>query len=55
MAERPNMIIKGFPADLKDAIKIIAKNQGISMSAFIKTKMREIVNSCPDHMKVKHD
>jgi predicted DNA-binding protein len=37
---------------LKKDLKNIAKNTGITMASFIKSKLREIVDSYPEQMKI---
>lgn len=37
---------------LKAELKVIAKNSGVSLSAYLKPKLREIINACPESMRI---
>ena len=43
--------VRGVPKTLKQAIENIAKNEGTTMSAWVKQQIRPIVNSYPENMK----
>lgn len=47
--------IKGVPTNLKKDLKTISKNSGLTMTAFIKQKLRQIVESSPEQMKVRRE
>jgi len=49
--ERSKIILKGVPNQLKNDLKIISKNNGLTMSGYIKSKLREIVESCPPNLR----
>lgn len=43
--------IRYYNAGIYDHLKNIAKNTGITLSSLIKTHLRSIVDSYPEHMK----
>ena len=47
--------IKGVPPNLKMDLKTISKNSGLTMTAFIKQKLRQVVDSAPEHLKVRRE
>lgn len=49
--ERDELRLKGVSKSLKAEIRNISKNSGVTMSGFLKTKIREIVESYPPHMR----
>lgn len=47
----PELRIQGVSATTHDQLKNIAKNSGVTISAFLRPKLKDILNSYPDRMK----
>jgi hypothetical protein len=48
---RKEFRVKGVSNQLFDDVRTISKNMGITMSGFLKAKIREVVDSTPDHLR----
>lgn len=53
MAKQNEIRITNVPSDIKNDLENIAGNMGISLSAMLKPKLREIRDSYSDKMKKK--
>lgn len=53
MASEEDIYIKNVPHNLKEDIKTIAENLGITMSQLLKPKLREIRDSYPPDLRIK--
>jgi predicted DNA-binding protein len=47
--------IRRFSPTLKNDLKNISKNTGISMASFVKAKLREIADAYPTQMKIRRE
>jgi len=47
----PKLVIYGISPNLKNQLCNICKNIGVTSSSFLKTKIRDIVDSYPEEMK----
>ena len=47
--------ITGVPKDVKDRLKVICKNLGVSESQLIRLKFDSIIESFPDKLKINLD
>ena len=47
--------VRGVPGKLKNQLKTIAENKGITLSAFVRPALRKLVESQPEHLKIKRD
>jgi hypothetical protein len=50
--ERSEIRLKGVSNQLKHDLTNISKNTGLTLSGFVKSKLREIAESYPDRMKI---
>ena len=50
--ERRKLNISRVPRNTRDQIKLIANNSNMNMSEFMRPKIREIINSFPEHLKI---
>lgn len=53
--EQTFIMIKGVPNKLKSELKNISKNSGLTLAALLKPKLREIVESYPEQMKIRRE
>lgn len=44
--------IQGVQPDVKNDLKAIAKNQGLTLASFLKPELRKIRDSYPDNMRI---
>lgn len=47
--------IKGVGEKLKDQLKTIAKNKGITLSGYLRPELRKLAESEPERLKIKRD
>ena len=48
---RSDLRIPAIPCDVKETLRIAAKNKGETRAAFLRPKVREILDAYPDEMK----
>lgn len=53
MAKSDELRLRGISGKLKEELTIIAENEGINLSALLRPKLRQIVDSYPQQMKTK--
>ena len=51
MAKSDELRLRGVSNKIKDDLKAIAKNKGISMNDYVKLKLRDMIDSEPAHLK----
>lgn len=54
MAKSDELRLRGM-GKLKETLSNIAQNEGNTLSAFLRPKLRQIVDSYPEQMKVKRE
>lgn len=53
--ERKNFRISQIPSSVRDQLKTIAKNSNYTMSGLMRPKIRELIDSFPEHLKTPND
>jgi len=54
MGKNNEIRITSVPPKIKEDLKNIAKNEGISLAHLLKPKLREIRDSYPERMRIIH-
>jgi len=47
--------VTGIPGKLKNQLKTIAKNKGITLSGYLRPALRKLYESEPERLKIKGD
>lgn len=50
-----DMTLRNVPTPVKEAIENIARNQGESVTGFMKSHLRKIVQEYPENMRARQD
>jgi hypothetical protein len=55
MAKSDELRLRGISGKLKDDLVTIAENEGVNLSALLRPKLRQIVESYPAQMKQRRE
>lgn len=55
MAKSDELRLRGISGKLKEDLQTIARNEGVNLSALLKPRLRQIVDSYPPQMRVKRE
>jgi hypothetical protein len=55
MAKSDELRLRGISGKLKEELVNIAENEGINLSALLRPKLRQIVDSYPQQMKIRRE